>query len=113
MIKLKIVNETAQYLSEHDIIFGEDKKIVPEISRFFGIIIRMYFDDHNPPHFHAIYGKTEALVGINPILNLSGDLPFRAISMVVEWSALHQQELMDNWQRLHVSQPAQKIEPLR
>jgi hypothetical protein len=85
---------------------------MPEISRFFGIIIRMYFDDHPPPHFHAIYGGSEALVAIDPILVLEGDLPRRAVSMVIEWAALHQRELMENWQRLRESQAAQKIPPL-
>ena len=56
---------------------------MPEISRFFGIIIRMYFDDHNPPHFHAIYGGTEAIVGIEPITILRGDLPNRAVSWLL------------------------------
>lgn len=85
---------------------------MPEISRFFGIIIRMYFDDHPPPHLHAIYGEHEAQISLNPIAVLQGSLPRRAQSMVVEWIALHQQELMDNWERLHEDQPAQKIEPL-
>lgn len=85
---------------------------MPEISRFFGIIIRMYFDDHPPPHFHAIYGKHEAQISINPIIVLQGGLPRRAESMVIEWAALHQQELIENWQRLHREQPPQKIEPL-
>jgi hypothetical protein len=85
---------------------------MPEISRFFGIIIRMYFDDHPPPHFHAIYGTSEAQVGISPIAILEGDLPRRAISMVLEWAALHQDELMANWERLRENQPAEKIPPL-
>jgi hypothetical protein len=85
---------------------------MPEISRFFGIIIRMYFDDHRPPHFHAIYGDSEAQVGINPIAILESNLPRRAISMVVEWATLHQGELMANWQRLRENQPAEKIPPL-
>ncbi len=85
---------------------------MPEISRFFGIIIRMYFDDHSPPHFHAIYGKHEAQVGISPITVLRGGLPRRAESMVIEWAALYQQELMGNWRRLRNDQSAQKIEPL-
>lgn len=85
---------------------------MPEISRFFGIIIRMYFDDHLPPHFHAIYGNFEAQVAIDPISVLEGDLPRRAVSMVIEWAALHQHELMANWQRLRESQTAQKIPPL-
>jgi hypothetical protein len=69
---------------------------MPEISRFFGIVVRMYFDDHHPPHFHAAYAGHEAQVGIEPIAVLSGALPNRAASMVVEWAALHQTELMRN-----------------
>ncbi|MFQ5652402.1 MAG: DUF4160 domain-containing protein [bacterium] len=65
---------------------------MPEISRFFGIIIRMYFDDHPPPHFHAVYGNHEAQIAINPITLLHGGLPHRAKSMVIEWAALHQKE---------------------
>jgi hypothetical protein len=86
---------------------------MPEISRFFGIIIRMYFDEHEPPHFHAIYGDAESLIGIDPIEVLHGDLPSRAVSIVIEWAALHQRELRDNWRRLRIDQAAQKIPPLR
>ena len=85
---------------------------MPEVSRFFGIVIRMYFDDHNPPHFHAIYAGNEAQVGIDPIVPLEGSLPKRAASMVIEWAALHQQELMCNWDRLRKDQPLERIEPL-
>jgi hypothetical protein len=67
---------------------------MPEISRFFGILIRMYFDDHNPPHFHAIYAGNEAEIAIEPIEILEGKLPARAASMVFEWAALHQRELL-------------------
>ena len=85
---------------------------MPEVSRFFGIVIRMYFDEHLPPHFHAIYGGNEAQVGIDPIMVLEGKLPRRAISMVIEWAALHQRELMNNWERLRNDQPIVRIEPL-
>lgn len=85
---------------------------MPEVSRFFGIVIRMYFDEHFPPHFHAIYAGNEAQVGIDPIMVLEGGLPHRAISMVIEWAALHQRELMNNWERLRRDQPIVKIEPL-
>ena len=85
---------------------------MPELSRFFGIIIRMYFDDHPPPHFHAIYGDQEVQVGIEPIVILNGTLSRRAQSMVFEWAALHQLELMANWERLRDNQPAEKIAPL-
>jgi len=63
---------------------------MPEISRFFGIVIRMYFDDHNPPHLHADYAGNEAQIGIDPIAILDGTLPNRAAPMVFEWAALHQ-----------------------
>jgi hypothetical protein len=86
---------------------------MPEISRFFGIIVRMYYDDHDPPHFHAIYGDSEAQIAIDPIHILNGNLPNRATSLVIEWAALHQRELFDNWQRIHTSQLPQKIEPLQ
>ena len=85
---------------------------MPEVSRFFGIVIRMYFDEHNPPHFHAIYAGNEAQVGIDPIIVLEGKLPNRATSMAIEWAAIHQQELMDNWHRLRNDQPIDRIEPL-
>lgn len=85
---------------------------MPEISRFFGIIIRMYYDDHLPPHFHAIYGESEAQVSFDPIHILRGDLPNRAISMVIEWAALHQAELHENWRLLNADLAPNKIEPL-
>ncbi len=85
---------------------------MPEISRFFGIIIRMYFDDHPPPHFHAIYGNEEAQISIEPISVLNGRLPRRALSMVFEWAALNQLELMNNWRRLQENQATERIEPL-
>lgn len=85
---------------------------MPEISRFFGIIIRMFFQDHAPPHFHAVYEGSRAEIGIQPILILKGNLPARVRSMVFEWAALHQQELMENWRRLQMDQVVQKIAPL-
>ncbi len=83
---------------------------MPEVSRFFGIVIRMYFDEHNPPYFRAIYAGNEAQVGINPIVILEGKLPNRAAFM--EWAALHQQDLMHNWHRLRNDQPTERIDPL-
>ena len=62
---------------------------MPEISRFFGIVIRMFFDDHSPPHLHASYGENSALVSLQPIGVIESDLPSRALSMVLEWTALH------------------------
>jgi len=64
---------------------------MPELSRFFGITIYMFYEDHAPPHFHARYGEFEAL--IRAILD--GKLPVRALGLVVEWASLHQEELLD------------------
>jgi hypothetical protein len=85
---------------------------MPELSHFFGISIRMYFDDHHPPHFHAIYGNAEAEVGIDPITLLRGMLPRRAVGMVMEWAAAHQRELLDNWELLRGDQSPRGIAPL-
>lgn len=85
---------------------------MPEVSRFFGISIRMYFDDHNPPHFHAIYGDTEAEFGLDPIALLRGRFPRRALAMVMEWAAIHQDELLANWHRMRANQLPNRIDPL-
>lgn len=65
---------------------------MPEISRFFGIVVAMYYRDHPPAHFHARYGPFEAQIRIDPAGWLRGDLPPRALAMVVEWAALHRDE---------------------
>ncbi len=72
----------------------------------------MYFDDHNPPHFHAQYGDDEMQVGIEPVTALEGGLPRRAASMVFEWTALHQRELLENWRRIQQAETPQRIAPL-
>jgi len=84
---------------------------MPEISRFFGIIIAMYWNDHNPPHFHAKYGGHEILISLDGII-LDGEIPRRALSMVLEWLALHRQELLENWVRCKERKPLLIIEPL-
>lgn len=85
---------------------------MPEVSRFFGISIRMYFDDHNPPHFHAMYGGLEAEIGIDPIALLRGRFPRRALGMTMEWAAMHQQELLDDWNLVRSDQAPNRIDPL-
>jgi hypothetical protein len=85
---------------------------MPEISRFFGIVIRMYFDDHAPPHFHAIYGGMEAVFRIRPLGLLAGALPPRALALVTEWAKLQEAELEEDWRRLQSSEPPLKIPPL-
>ena len=72
---------------------------MPQISYFLGVIIRMFYRDHNPPHFHAFYGEYQALIDIQKIEILSGALPPRVLGLVVEWTALHQLELLENWER--------------
>jgi hypothetical protein len=86
---------------------------MPEISRFYGIVIRMYYDDHNPPHFHALYGDAEAWISINNLALIYGNLPSRALGMVVEWASLHQEELRHNWALLAEEQRPNKIAPLK
>ncbi len=85
---------------------------MPTLSRFYGISILMRFNDHAPPHFHAQYGDAELVVGVAPVTILRGDAPVRVRSMVIEWAALHQQELLDDWDRCRRSEPPQPIAPL-
>jgi len=84
---------------------------MPEISRFLGIVIAMYYRDHAPPHFHAIYGEHEATVNIETGA-LNGALPARALSHVQEWRVLHRDELLLNWNLAQAQQPLPKIAPL-
>ena len=85
---------------------------MPEVSRFYGIIIRIYFADHNPPHFHAYYGDESAEIDINRLTLLAGQMPPRAQAMVLEWAALHQTELLAEFLAAQQSQPIHKIDPL-
>jgi hypothetical protein len=85
---------------------------MPEICRFYGIVIRMYFNDHNPPHFHADYAGQEARVNIAAIALISGRLPPRALGMVMEWTALHQDELLQLWEKARNLEPLTRVDPL-
>jgi len=85
---------------------------MPEISRFLGIVIKMFYDEHNPPHFHAEYGSDVVLIDIRNLSIFSGRLPPRAIGLVIEWATLHQQELLVDWERARVHQELLKISPL-
>jgi hypothetical protein len=85
---------------------------VPAISRFFGIVIRMCFDDHAPPHFHAFYGEHGATVRINPVGVIAGALPARALGLVVEWARIHERALLANWELARESRPLDSIPPL-
>ncbi len=86
---------------------------VPTISRFFGITIAMYFDDHGHPHFHARRAGAEAKVRIDQIEVIESALPVRDLRLVLAWAELHQAELLQNWRRARAGETLLEIEPLR
>ena len=85
---------------------------MPELCRFYGVRIKMYYDDHNPPHFHAEYGGDEALISIDTLDVIAGDLPSRALGLVYEWAGKHRAELRAAWNRAKNLEPTGTIEPL-
>jgi len=85
---------------------------MPQISYFLGIVIRMFYRDHNPPHFHAVYGNFEAIIDIERNELISGYLPPRVFGLVTEWAALNQKELMENWERARRQESLKAIAPL-
>lgn len=85
---------------------------MPRISEFYGIIIAMYYSDHAPPHFHALYAEHEALVDLNTLDVLQGGVPRRALALTLEWAALHRAELRENWERARQGLALDTIAPL-
>ena len=85
---------------------------MPEISRFFGIVIRMFHNDHAPPHFHAEYGEHEAVIEIESLAVYAGSLPRRALGLVREWASLHREELRQDWTLARTGQVPSRIAPL-
>jgi hypothetical protein len=85
---------------------------MPRVSYFYGIAIYLYYREHKPPHFHAIYGGDEVLVAIDSLAILSGRLPARALGLVMEWASLHQDDLKQAWRQVIKQQPINPIEPL-
>ena len=85
---------------------------MPVVSRFFGIVIAFYWEDHLPPHFHAKYSGDEGMVDIRTGEMVRGALPRRALSLVNEWRTLHVQELLENWERARQRRPLDYIAPL-
>jgi hypothetical protein len=85
---------------------------MPTVSRFYGIIIQMYFADHGPPHFHVIYNEFRAVIGILDFSVLQGDLPPKALSLVMEWARLHRNELLQDWDLAARKQMPNPIAPL-
>ncbi|NOZ72774.1 MAG: DUF4160 domain-containing protein [Chloroflexi bacterium] len=82
---------------------------MPEITRFYGIIIKLFFSDHSPPHFHAVYSEYNAIFNIESLEMTEGDLPLRARKMVIEWATIHQDALLRIWN----SQKFTKLPPLK
>ena len=85
--------------------------LMPQISLFYGIIIMMYFAGHAPAHFHAWYGNYKITVSIKDGV-VKGEMPARALRMILEWLDLHREELMENWERACKGEPLNKIDPL-
>ena len=85
---------------------------MPEISLFYGIRVTMYYEDHNPPHFHAEYNGNKALVDINEARVIKGALPSRQLKLILAWCVIHQDELMQNWELSKDGLPLNRINPL-
>lgn len=105
--------QASQILPYRSIAAGQQNFEMPAISRFFGITIAMYFDDHQPPHFHARAGEFSAKIRTDTLELLVGDLPRRELRLVLGWAELHASELQDNWRRARVGETLQGIEPLQ
>ena len=86
---------------------------MPRLSEFYGIAIYMYFADHNPPHFHAIYAEYEGLIRIDDGMAIRGELPRTAARLVEQWRQLHQTELIANWELAQQPSALTSIEPLQ
>lgn len=85
---------------------------MPQISSFYGILIWMNFTDHDPAHFHAWYGEYKIIVSINDGV-VKGEMPARALRMILEWLDLHREELLIDWEKAQRGCPLDKIEPLK
>ncbi len=85
---------------------------MPTISTFFGIVIQMFWREHAPPHFHALYAEYEVEIDIRTLEILRGALPRRALALVLEWAAAHRKELMEDWELCQAKQLPKKIQPL-
>lgn len=86
---------------------------MPEICRFYGIIIRIHVNDHPPPHFHAEYAEYEALINIETLTVIAGYLPARVLSLTMEWASLHQNDLRNLWIRARNRESLDKLAPLQ
>lgn len=85
---------------------------MPTISMFYGIMIMMFFDEHNPPHFHAKYNEFKASIRIKDLAVLNGSLPPKALGLVIEWASLHKDELLQNWENAKLGKGLSQIKEL-
>lgn len=85
---------------------------MPEISRFFGIVVAIYWMEHGEPHFHAKYGNHRASFSIRDLRLLKGSLPPRATALVLEWAFQHRDELLADWELAMARKPLKPIQPL-
>lgn len=85
---------------------------MPEICRFLGIVISMYYKEHAPPHFHAKYGGQRAAFSINELKLIEGSLPKRVVSLVLEWAFEHRDELIEDWELAKRKEALKNIAPL-
>jgi hypothetical protein len=85
---------------------------MPTISFFYGIVIQMFWRDHGPPHFHALYGDDEVLIDLRNLRVMRGSLPRRAMALVLEWADENRVELMEDWNLCSQLQPPKPIKPL-
>jgi len=85
---------------------------VPRVSAFYGIVITMYFYDHQPPHFHAQYAEHHAVIAIDDQAVLVGGLPGRALELVTKWATMHREELEADWKLVHGGALPEPIDPL-
>ena len=86
---------------------------MPTICVFYGIVIQMFWQDHAPPHFHALYAEHEALIDLRDLRVMRGSLPRRAMALVLEWAAEHRNELMEDWNLCSQLQTPKPIAPLK
>ena len=86
---------------------------MPTISMFRGIKVFMNWREHQPPHFHAVYGGDEVLISIRDLEVIEGDMPSKQLKMLLGWAAFHQEELMENWMLAEQKHELFPIEPLR
>lgn len=85
---------------------------MPTISTFYGILIQMFWNDHAPPHFHALYGEYEVVIDISTLKVLEGKMPRRALTLVLEWTFQHRDDLVMNWNLCEKKKTLKKIPPL-